>query len=224
MMHRIISILLVFSSFCVHNILFAQEQEYKTNKIDEIAEDTISIPNNSNTKDTENPNSSVIKEPKKWDWKQFRIGGNLGLSFGSYTYVEVSPTVGYWIKPEKLQIGISTKFIYQSIKYDNGDKYKSFIYGGGVFADYVIWRGLFAHGEFELVNKESNFSTNRVNVPSLLLGGGYLQPIGDAGHFYIAALFDVLDSDESINVGTFGDLPLIIRIGFGFGFPGGKRK
>jgi hypothetical protein len=224
MMHRIISILLVFSSFCVHNILFAQEQEYKTNKIDDIVEDTTTISNNSNTKDTEKPNSSVIKEPKKWDWKQFRIGGNLGLNFGSYTYVEISPTFGYWIKPEKLQIGVSTKFIYYTYYDQLNLKQKSFIYGGGVFADYVIWRGLFARGEFELINKDSYFSDKRVNVPSLLLGGGYLQSIGDAGHFYIAALFDVLDSDESINDGAFGDLPLILRIGFGFGFPGGKRK
>lgn len=222
MMHRIISILFIFSSFCFQNILLAQEQEYKTIKIDEIEQDT-SNTNNENYKSTDKSNSSVNKEPKKWDWKQFRIGGNLGLSFGTYTYVEISPTVGYWIIPEKLQIGVSTKFIYQSEIYQ-GNKYKSFIYGGGVFADYVIWRGLFAHGEFELINKDSYFSSNRVNVPSLLLGGGYMQPIGDLGHFYIAALFDVLDSDESINTGTFGDFPLILRVGFGFGFPGGKRK
>lgn len=223
MMYRKILIILVLSSFCFQNILSAQEQEYKTNKIDEVEEETSPV-NDSITTNTNQKKASSTKEDKKWDWSQFRVGGNLGLSFGSYTYIEVSPTVGYWIIPEKLQIGVSTKFIYQSFTYNNGVKYKSFVYGGGVFADYVIWKGLFAHGEFELINKDSYFSDKRVNVPSLLLGGGYIQPMGEAGHFYVAALFDVLDSDESLNTGTFGDFPLILRVGFGFGFPGGKRK
>ncbi|HUH73305.1 MAG TPA: hypothetical protein VLZ75_02755 [Chitinophagales bacterium] len=221
MKHQISTILLIFLCFCVQNILSAQEQEYKTIKIEEVEEDTTIYKSNDNS---DVAKSVSKKEDKKWDWSQFRVGGNLGLSFGSYTYVEVSPTVGYWIIPEKLQIGVSTKFIYQSFKYNNGDKYKSFVYGGGVFADYVIWRGLFAHGEFELINKDSYFSNKRVNVPSLLLGGGYIQTMGNAGHFYIAALFDVLDSDESLNTGTFGDFPLILRVGFGFGFPGANRK
>ncbi len=219
MIQRILILLLIFTVFSFHN-LSAQEQEYKTIKIDEVEEDTTTYKSTDNSDVAKSP---TIKKDKKWDWKQFRIGGNLGMSFGSYTYVEVSPAVGYWIKPEKLQIGISTKFIYSSGYFDN-IKYKSFIYGGGVFADYVIWKGLFARGEFELINKDSYFSDKRENVPSLLLGGGYIQPMGEAGHFYIAALFDVLDSDESLNTGTFGDFPLILRVGFGFGFPGGKRK
>ena len=34
------------------------------------------------------------KEAKKWDWKQFRVGGNFGMQFGNVTYVDISPTFG----------------------------------------------------------------------------------------------------------------------------------
>lgn len=195
--------------------LSAQDQEYQSIPL----EDT--IPTKSKKEKSSSKESS--DEDTKWQWSNFRVGGNLGLSFGRQTYVEVSPTFGYWIIPDKFQAGVSTKFIYQSYKDYNNQKWQSFIYGGGVFADYVIWNGLFARGEFELINKESRFNENRVNVPHLLIGGGYIQEVGDYGNFYIAALFNILDSDESIYSGTFGDFPLILRIGFGFGFPG-RRK
>ncbi|MCO5230695.1 MAG: hypothetical protein M9958_06025 [Chitinophagales bacterium] len=211
--------------FCVFNLsgqtLNAQEQEYQSiNKAEQVVPQELK--DSSNEKE-----SKKVKEQdddKKWKWNLFRVGGNFGLSFGSITFVELSPTFGYWIIPEKLQVGLSTKSIYQSVKYDNGQKWKSFLYGGGAYVDYVIWNGIFAHGEYELVNKESYFSTDRVNVSSLLLGGGYIQPIGQTGNFYISALFNVLDSDESIYSGTFGSFPLILKMGFGFGFGGNRRK
>ncbi|MCZ2394575.1 MAG: hypothetical protein LC105_12010 [Chitinophagales bacterium] len=201
--------------------LNAQEQEYQSIQKDEQLD---------NPKVNEKPNEKSNKqqktadEDKKWKWNLFRIGGNFGLSFGSITFVELSPTFGYWVIPEKLQVGLSSKYIYQSVRYDNGEKWKSFLYGGGAFVDYVIWNGIFAHGEYELVNKESYFNTNRVNVSSLLLGGGYIQPIGQNGNFYISALFNVLDSDESIYSGTFGSFPLILKMGFGFGLGRNNNK
>lgn len=221
----IITILLSLSSL---NLLSAQEQEYQTINRDQVEDNNTSEPKkskrsrNADNQESDSENNTE-NSGKKWDWSQFRVGGNFGLSLGQVTYVEASPAVGYWIIPEKFQFGLSSKFIYQSMRIDN-TKWKSFLYGGGFFADYVIWNGIFARGEFELINKESYFNNNRVNVPHLLLGGGYLQPMGDAGHFYIAAMFNLLDSDESIYAGMFGNFPLILRMGFGFGFPGGRRK
>ncbi|MCO5232552.1 MAG: hypothetical protein M9888_02300 [Chitinophagales bacterium] len=221
-MRKFIFSFIFFCSLSLWSItLNAQEQEYQSIQKEEQLD---------NPKVNEKPNEKSNKqqktadEDKKWKWNLFRIGGNFGLSFGSITFVELSPTFGYWVIPEKLQVGLSSKYIYQSVRYDNGEKWKSFLYGGGAFVDYVIWNGIFAHGEYELVNKESYFNTNRVNVSSLLLGGGYIQPIGQNGNFYISALFNVLDSDESIYSGTFGSFPLILKMGFGFGLGRNNNK
>ncbi len=202
--------------------LSAQEGEYKSVGSDNIYQTDVS-------EKQEKEKAKEDKPDKKWDWRNFRVGGNLGLNFGRYTYVEISPAFGYWVKPGKLQLGVSTKFIYQSIEnsyWNSGasGRWKSFLYGGGLFLDYVAWRGLFLRGEFEQINKESYYSTDRVNVPHLLLGAGYIQPMGNFGNFYIAALYNVLDRDESIYAGTFrNDFPLILRMGFGVGFGGTRR-
>ncbi len=225
-MPRVFLFIIILLSFSALNHLSAQEQDYQSIDISNESDST-GKKKEKRSKNTDNQSQNeqenADKTDNKWNWSNFRIGGNFGLSFGQTTYIEASPAFSYWLKPEKFQVGISSKFIYQSVRFDT-QQWKSFLYGGGFFADYVIWRGIFAHGEFELINKESYFNTNRVNVPHLLLGGGYLQPVGDAGHFYIAALFNVLDSDESIYANTFGGLPLILRMGFGFGFPGGRRN
>ena len=209
--------------FVNNNLVFAQyDEEYNT-----IQSESQNINNQEKSqKAYTNTDKYDDDESKgKWDWRNFRVGGNLGLSFGSYTYVEISPTFGYWVIPNKLQVGISTKFIYQSIReYNSIDRYKSFLYGGGFFSDYIIWNGIFARMQFEAVNKEAFFKPGRITIPHLLLGAGYIQPAGEFGNFYIAALFNVLDSDESIYRGTFGDFPLILQMGFGIGFPGRKGK
>lgn len=190
------------------------------------------------SKKSERDTSKNYREDKKWKWEQFRVGGNFGLQFGNVTYIDISPTFGYYVIPQKLQIGVGTKFIYfrqrggdyqdpnSGIIYQIPD-YKNAIFGGGVFTNYTIWKGLFVHGEYEMVSKKP-YNTikyagkDRINVSALLLGGGYSQPIGNAGNFYISALVDALNTEESIYTGTFGSFPLILRVGFGFGF-GGKR-
>jgi hypothetical protein len=172
----------------------------------------------------------------KWSWEHFRIGGNFGLGFGPITFVDVSPSFGYFVIPEKWQVGIGSKLMYfrSNQPYNVIDPfgnvstipaYSTFTYGGGVFTNYQFWQGLMGHVEFEMINKDSFFDiTRRVNVPHLLIGGGYMQPIGRSGNFFIAALFNVLDQDESIYAGSFGNFPLIIRTGFGFGFPGRNSR
>lgn len=223
-----ISIILLFNGISA----FAQENDYKPvrtgrQESPEPQEEQKEVQKKDST-------SKTAENAKKWDWQRFRLGGNFGLSFGSQVYIEASPTFGYFVKPNKWQVGVGTKFIYFNNK--NGysyidalgrtvfvPPYKSIWYGGSVFTNYIFWRGIYGHAEFELVNKESYFDFNkRVNVPHLLIGGGYMQPMGNAGNFYVSALFNVLDSDESIYTGTFGNFPLILRVGFGFGF-GGRR-
>lgn len=211
-----------FILFCTASFT-VQAQDYKSVDVDNV------IQNESDTKSERNRENSRRKQTdseKKFNWQNFRVGGNFGLGFGNYTYVDISPAFGYWFIPDRLQLGISSKFLYQSIKYRNSiDRTKNFIYGGGLFTDVVIWNGLFARGEFELINKYSYFQPyDRVNVPHLLLGVGYMQAVGLYGNFYIAAMFDVLDSDESIYSHTFRNVPLSLKMGFGIGFPGGRRK
>lgn len=214
--------LFVFSMLFSMSVAWGQEQDYKPVGGGSNSPNRIETPVPPEEKKDEEKKTPAAATDKKWNWQNFRVGGGFGLSFGNITYIDLSPTVGYFVIPNKLQLGVSTKFIYYK---DNFINYKTAIYGGGAFGMYNIWKGIFAQSQFEMINKDSYFDINkRVNVPHLLIGGGYMQNVGGFGNIYISALLNVLDSDESIYAPTFGSLPLIIRAGVGFGFPGGRRN
>jgi hypothetical protein len=82
---------------------------------------------------------------------RFFFGGSLGLQFGSATYIDVSPLVGYKITP-KLHAGVGLTYIYYKVKdsYYNY-AYETSIYGGRVFGRYYILDNLFGHAEFEIL-------------------------------------------------------------------------
>jgi hypothetical protein len=91
------------------------------------------------------------------------------------------------------------------------------MYGGSIFARYLLTENLFAHVEQEFLNTEvydifGNYSGRRT-IPSLLIGGGYRMPMGANASFNILALFEVLNDRDS----PYQSIP-IIRIGFGVGF------
>jgi hypothetical protein len=211
-------LLLLTLTIGLHTNIQAQEEQYE------------SMQSRSDT-------GKVVKDvtEKKWDWSRARIGGNFGLQFGDVVYVDISPSFGYYVIENKLQVGLGFKNIYYNQKRDYfyyigstryvSPGFKTFLYGPSVFLQYNVWKGLFVHGEYELINKEPYYRARypegaRINVSHLLLGGGFTQPMGKAGNFYLSLLYNVLDGDESIYTGTFGALPLILRMGFGFGIPG----
>ena len=134
----------------------------------------------------QNPNKKPFKE-------RISIGGSLGLSFGSNSFlVEVSPMIGYAItKKFIVGIGLSYKFYkykdYYALTYTDStgaiyisDLYdlKTNMYGGSVWARYFLTgigvpviENLFLHAEVEPLLFINNFTYN----PS----GIYYDPYGN---------------------------------------------
>ncbi|MBC8047794.1 MAG: hypothetical protein H7Y00_13435 [Fimbriimonadaceae bacterium] len=148
------------------------------------------------------------------------FGGNFGLSFGNYTFVDLSPLVGYKIT-KKLTSGVGFTYQFEKYKdpYNNPfnyvDDYKASTIGGKVFSQYDILYGIFAHAEYELLSIEYEFletpyETGKFNVPGLYLGGGYNLKIGDNSALQIMALYNFLSDQNNILY----DNPLTFRIGF----------
>lgn len=160
---------------------------------------------------------------RKFDPKKLRIGGSFGLQFGNYTYINLSPTLGYLFWKDRLELGAGPIFIYQSVRYSNSYRQSYLFYGADIYARGYIWKGLFLQAQYDLINKEAYYQNGRINVSHLLLGGGYSTPIGDIGSFYASMMYNVLNNKESVYQGTFGKFPLIMNIGFGFGIRGKNR-
>lgn len=129
-------------------------------------------------------------------WENVRFGGNLGLQFGNPTYVLLSPSIAYIppaeILDEKLMLGLGVTYIYSKVKYADV-QYVSNIYGGRVFARYLVTDNLFAYTEYESLNAPNylNDNSQRTWVNSFFVGGGYLQNIGGRGGFSVTVLYNL---------------------------------
>ena len=164
---------------------------------------------------------------KGFDPSRLVLGGSLGMVFGDYTNVEISPLVGYRFN-DYIAAGVNINAQYGQFKsYDNygntavRDKYT--IFGGGIWGRVYPLPMLFVHiqPEYNWVSQKSTYyytnpkqtvNTN-YGVPSLLVGAGYTQSVGGRVGIGISILYDVIQDNRSPYRNN-----LIYRVGAGLGF------
>jgi hypothetical protein len=141
------------------------------------------------------------------------FGGDIGLSFGTITYIKLAPVIGYRLT-DRLTAGLGPIYIYEKYKYYN---LESSTYGGKVVASFTILRGsdiglnvgignIMLHAENEVINVEPLFQYlttgdyffgNRLWIDNLLLGGGISQPISGRFSVSVFILWDVTQNQYS---------------------------
>jgi hypothetical protein len=158
---------------------------------------------------------------KGFDKSRLFIGGNLGLSFGSYTVINVSPQVGYHFS-DVFAAGAGINYIYYNYKYyaTDGSIYEKDTYsyvGMNIFGRVYPIRQFFIQAQPEVNYVWGNqynygyapdYTLPGQFVPSLLLGGGAAIPAG-RGAVTISVLYDVLQNTLS---------PYYHQAVFAFGF------
>jgi hypothetical protein len=155
------------------------------------------------------------KTPKKKELiDRLTFGGNFGAAFGDVTFIDISPTVGYHVTDDFI---LGTGFTYSYLK----DKryspiYQTNIFGGRLFAQYIILENFVAHAEYELLNMDifiNNFSNGivRDNIHSLFIGGGYRGSMGGNSFVSLLILYNINESEFSPYQNP------QIRAGFGIG-------
>ncbi|MCK6620247.1 MAG: hypothetical protein HUU32_19680 [Calditrichaceae bacterium] len=142
-------------------------------------------------------------------------GGTVGLTFGDYFSIRVTPWVGYKLTP-KFSVGGKIGYEYiEDKRYE--EKLTSHNYGGSIFTRYHLNPRIYAHGEFAYISykyKISNLETDREWVPFILLGAGLVQPLGGRSALIIEVLVDVLQDSNS----PYEDWNPFVSIGIGVGF------
>lgn len=148
------------------------------------------------------------------------FGGNFGLSFGNFTFINISPQVGYRISPY-FSAGTGINFIYQSDKYYSGSTQvkNSLGYAGlNIFGRVHPFRFLVFNAQPELnyVWGKTRFGSLEQKldpkfVPSLLVGGGVTMPAGRRGSLIAMLQYDVLQDELS----PYGNRAFVT---FGFNF------
>lgn len=119
------------------------------------------------------------------------VGGYLGLQIGSYTFVEVSPIVGYRLT-NRIDAGIGSTYQYsRGYLQDSG----THTFGGSGFARFSILPQVFLHGEYELLNLETPLALNeqeddRMWEENYFLGAGYRVRVGEKAFFNLMVLYN----------------------------------
>jgi hypothetical protein len=165
---------------------------------------------------------------KGFDRSRLFVGGNFGLSFGNFTFINISPQVGYHFT-NKLAAGVGINGQYTQYKILNnaGNTYQRQNYGVAgmnLFGRFYPIEQAFLQvqpemnyvwGKIKAYNPEAVYTLNAKILPSLLVGAGGAIPAGRAGSFVVLAQYDVLNKNpESNNPGT----PYGNKIFFSFGF------
>ena len=145
--------------------------------------------------------------PQKNPINKFYFGGNFGFQFGTITIADVSPLIGYRFT-NKITAGVGATYQYYHYK-DRTYDFQTNVYGGRIFGRYFFTDYFFAHVEYEYLNLEAfDFQQRRVDVESLLAGGGYFQHMSKYSGVTAMILYNFTESQYTPYTNP------IIRIGF----------
>lgn len=151
------------------------------------------------------------RKERNYDWMEnVTFGGNLQLQFGSYTFIYLSPTIGY-MPLEKLNVGVGLIYNYISINYGAFGKYSQSVYGTHSYLRYFLTDGFFVQGQFDRLFQPNVFAANenKVWVDYALVGGGFRQSIGDKAALTTSIMYNLTPNLLSIYPNR-----LIIQFGF----------
>jgi len=155
------------------------------------------------------------------------IGGSFGAGFGNYTFINVSPIIGYRVTP-KLSAGL--RLMYQYTTYDYYDyqdqrtkKYSGNDFGIGGFARFTVYGPVYLQAEYEHLNYDGlDYSGNssRDSFDSFMAGGGIAQPVGGKAFIFLTAMYNF--SYDNFNSSNYYrspyNSPWVIRVGITAGF------
>lgn len=119
-------------------------------------------------------------------------GGGLQLSFGTVTFVEISPMIGYNFN-KFFSAGVGGSFAYMNDHYYKVDLP---FYSGRGFAELNITPVFYLHAEYELVFYKDKFSFLTTNnqwttLENIWAGVGYKQIISDRVSLYGVVMYNL---------------------------------
>jgi hypothetical protein len=171
---------------------------------------------------TVNISGQYVKEEAPPLRERIFFAGNLGLQLGTYTNIQLAPSVGIWLLP---RLSLAVGPTYQFYKDPLG---KTDIYGIRTYSEFMLIRdfnnlvpigynaGFYTHIEYEGISLRKTYSIapykedGRFMVNSALVGFGLSQNIGPRSAMTFTLLWVITDNE----FGIYGNPE--IRIGFMF--------
>ncbi len=162
-----------------------------------------------------------IAEPQE-NWRsKFHFGGGLGLSFGTVTQVDLSPSIAYDLT-NRLSVGVGASYLYYKNKIYS---YETSVFGFGLYADFAVVKNLSEilpiaegtaltlHAEANYLNLDPNMDflanpprTERFWLCQPFVGAGIKIPAGKKAYVLLLFMYNLNEkpyspyANPSINV------------------------
>ncbi len=170
------------------------------------------LQNDKGKKERSGDEDSPKKDKPKSEFRErLSFGGNLGLSFGDVTLVNINP-IAYYNVTERLDLGMSINYLYFKIRNTDGLT----MYGLGPISRFKVVENIYALGEIDFQNfpiyEPFTNETTRQWVNGIFVGASYFQTFDGKSGAMISALYNLrYDQNRSPYAS-----PLVIRYGFLF--------
>ena len=155
------------------------------------------------------------------------VGGGFGAGFGNYTFINVSPIIGYRVSP-KFSVAMRLMYQYTTFEYYDVNQrrvknYNGNDFGIGGFARYMLFGPVYLQAEYEHLSYDGLYKTgetSRDTFDSFMAGGGIAQPVGRKAFLFLTAMYNFsYENFNRVNVYRFPyNSPWVIRVGITAGF------
>lgn len=189
-----------------------QERFKKTEKDTNTQEQTENRENPSTNKTTP---STPQQQPEDDFWDRVMIGGGVSATFGTYTSLYLSPSLGYRLT-DKWVVGGGYTYMYfrwnqvynpstgNYQKLPNNESYSSTTHGPNVFINFFPFNGFYTGVQYEILNHDVPYYVGQnqyeeVNqwTSVLWLQAGISQKIGNNGYVQLGLKYNVLHDYDS---------------------------
>jgi hypothetical protein len=166
------------------------------------------------------------RKPKSEFSEKIFFGGGFGAGFGDYTFINISPIVGYRFN-DRLSGGMRLMYQYTTFEYFIGgfskERYNSSDLGIGPFARLLVYGPVYLQAEYEYLSFKQIYpdgSSSRTNFDSFMAGGGVVQTIGRNASLFATVLYNFsYDGFNDSNVlRSPYNSPWVVRMGIAGGF------
>jgi hypothetical protein len=143
------------------------------------------------------PNTSVKANTYNQDLilEKIAVGGDLGLTFGSYTYFGIQPDISYHFN-EWIAVGMGGTYAY---RYYRDNKISEHLYGTRAFVEGHLFNVVGVHVVYEAMNLkdyQSQMLNDRIWANNISLGGGYYQRTGRFSVYFYCLYYVQSDRPE----------------------------
>jgi hypothetical protein len=197
-------------------------QSYSAQIPDSLEQEESVLPPTSKSKQADDVRySAPPKSKSNWGSKIY-LGGYFGMTFGSYTNIELSPIVGYnFTKDFSMGFGIIYSYYSYNTNLPTGNaKISSSNWGFRVNANYVLLKFIRLGAEYQYLSVDTYngqlspdgspiYDKEPYNI--LFLGGGINQRMGGHASMFIMFYYDIFETGYYYN-------NYIFRVGVAAGF------